>query len=505
MKKRTIVITTAIALVALGLGTALASVSPLASLFAPSAQDTTASSFTYRGVLTDSGSPANGTYDFEFSIYADATGAPAKGAAPTITRTALVTNGVFTTSLDFGAAAIAADLRYLEIKARSSGTTAFTALKPRQFLSSVPFAVNAGTASDSTQLGGQSASAYVRKSGSTISGNLTLNGQLRITSGTPGAGKVLISDANGNATWGDLPAGSTPTTSTDPEVPSVSAIQALNNTARVEISSVMVSDVVIIEGPGWDIERISGFSGSRPNDLPGLSSELPFVFEYKDEGSLFTSVEAALQADFEQFTTSSVATRQLHSLSTIVSNRKPMETGADEAFRVNLFDYGLTSISAGSEGRQRYTYTHPAFADNTLDVQHGGSGTPPRGNLASRNPATDNQAIEIEGINTGTWPQIAVDTANRTITLTYDYEESLGIFEWASDTAIAPAGATKKVTSIIEVNQQQPILANGSPNETSRTNYFGVFPIRYQMTEGFGTYSKIKQEIVLNYDYEEAG
>ncbi|MDA0799459.1 MAG: hypothetical protein O2884_12425 [Chloroflexi bacterium] len=93
----------------------------------------------------------------------------------------------------------------------------------------------------------------------------------------------------------------------------------------------------------------------------------------------------------------------------------------------------------------------------------------------------------------------------RTITLTYDYEESLGIFEWASDTAIAPAGATKRAMSIIEVNQQQPILANGSPNETSRTNYFGVFPIRYQMTEGFGSYNKIKQEIVLNYDYEEVG
>ncbi len=204
MKKRTIAIITAISLVALSLGTALASVSSLASLFAPSAQDTTASSFTYRGVLTDSGSPANGSYDFEFSIYADSTGAPSKGVAPAITRTAAVTNGVFTISLDFGADTIAADLRYLEIKARSSGATAFTTLKPRQFLSSVPFAVSADTASDSAQLAGRPASAYLRTSGGSISGSLTLNGQVRINSGTPGEGEVLTSDANGNAEWRPL-------------------------------------------------------------------------------------------------------------------------------------------------------------------------------------------------------------------------------------------------------------------------------------------------------------
>src|SRR6266545_866407 len=75
--------------------------------------------FTYQGRLTDGGTPANGTYDFQFKLY-DA-GGTQQGA--TVSRDdAQVTNGVFTVQLDFGNQFDGND-RLLEISVRpGSGT-----------------------------------------------------------------------------------------------------------------------------------------------------------------------------------------------------------------------------------------------------------------------------------------------------------------------------------------------------------------------------------------------
>jgi hypothetical protein len=41
--------------------------------------------------------------------------------------------------------------------------------------------------------------------------------------------------------------------------------------------------------------------------------------------------------------------------------------------------------------------------------------------------------------------------------------------------------------------------------ETSRTNYFGVFPIGYEHLTGFGQPEKVKERVVVSYDYSEPG
>ena len=56
--------------------------------------------FTYQGSLSEAGNPVTGTRFFRFTLF-DENGAAIPGA--TVDQTLTVTNGVFNTSLDFGA------------------------------------------------------------------------------------------------------------------------------------------------------------------------------------------------------------------------------------------------------------------------------------------------------------------------------------------------------------------------------------------------------------------
>src|SRR4029077_20221818 len=59
----------------------------------------------------------------------------------------LVSNGVFTVQLDYGAAAFAGADRYLEIGVRLAGdANPYTILSPRQKLTSAVYAIRAGSA-----------------------------------------------------------------------------------------------------------------------------------------------------------------------------------------------------------------------------------------------------------------------------------------------------------------------------------------------------------------------
>src|SRR5437016_1282625 len=58
--------------------------------------------FTYQGKLTDAGNPANGTYDFQFTLFDAASGGTQEGSTVTVTNVT-VAAGIFTAQLDFGA------------------------------------------------------------------------------------------------------------------------------------------------------------------------------------------------------------------------------------------------------------------------------------------------------------------------------------------------------------------------------------------------------------------
>ncbi|EEF57835.1 FG-GAP repeat domain-containing protein [Pedosphaera parvula] len=103
--------------------------------------------FTYQGRLNLNGSPASGTYDFQFILFnVNQFGFP---AAPILTNTSVaVNNGLFTSLLDFGGGIFTGSNYWLEIGVRTNGAGAFSTLAPRQVLTPSPYAVFANTASN---------------------------------------------------------------------------------------------------------------------------------------------------------------------------------------------------------------------------------------------------------------------------------------------------------------------------------------------------------------------
>ncbi len=103
--------------------------------------------FTYQGQLISGGNPANGFFDFEFSLFPNAAGSGSQ-VGSTITQAAIgVTNGLFATALDFGPV-FAGNATWLAISVRSNDVGSFTALTPLQALYPTPYAQFANTASN---------------------------------------------------------------------------------------------------------------------------------------------------------------------------------------------------------------------------------------------------------------------------------------------------------------------------------------------------------------------
>ena len=99
--------------------------------------------FTYQGRLTDSNGPATGQHDFELRLFNAVTGGAQQGSTVEVNNLS-VSNGLFTASLDFGAAVFPGADRFLQIAVRTNGGGAFSALAPRQALTPTPYAVFAG-------------------------------------------------------------------------------------------------------------------------------------------------------------------------------------------------------------------------------------------------------------------------------------------------------------------------------------------------------------------------
>jgi trimeric autotransporter adhesin len=102
------------------------------------------STFTYQGRLNIGGTPANGTYDLVFTVFASAAGLNDSFANETNSATS-VSNGLFTVNLNLGDPNIftGAD-RWLEIEVRTNGTGAYEKLTPRQKITPTPYAITAG-------------------------------------------------------------------------------------------------------------------------------------------------------------------------------------------------------------------------------------------------------------------------------------------------------------------------------------------------------------------------
>lgn len=122
---------------------------PASPVFA-AADTPIANTFTYQGRLTDGGAPANGVYDIKFTFYDAETAGTAVGDADTKEQTkedVLVTNGLFSTTLNANGVFGTGAARWIELAVRpGSSVGTFTVLSPRQAVSPTPYAFYAKAA-----------------------------------------------------------------------------------------------------------------------------------------------------------------------------------------------------------------------------------------------------------------------------------------------------------------------------------------------------------------------
>jgi hypothetical protein len=107
--------------------------------------------FTFQGQLKSGGAPIAGQFDIRFKLFDAAAGGTQIGTTQCFANT-LVTEGVFSTAVDFGPQFTTTAQRFIEVSVRPAtglgcaNTTGFSTLSPRQLVSAAPTAIHAKSA-----------------------------------------------------------------------------------------------------------------------------------------------------------------------------------------------------------------------------------------------------------------------------------------------------------------------------------------------------------------------
>ena len=101
--------------------------------------------FTYQGRLNNGTNPANGHYDFIFTVWNASSGGSEIGGTSTSLGVG-VTNGLFTVTVDFGSGIFTGPTYWLQITVETNGVGPYVSLSPRQQLLPTPYAIFAESA-----------------------------------------------------------------------------------------------------------------------------------------------------------------------------------------------------------------------------------------------------------------------------------------------------------------------------------------------------------------------
>ena len=102
--------------------------------------------FTYQGLLKNGIKPANGTYDLTFTLYDDSAAGNLIGG-PVTNAATVVSNGLFTTTIDFGTGIFTGANYWLEIGVETNGGVGdYSVLSARQPLTPAPYSIYSSTA-----------------------------------------------------------------------------------------------------------------------------------------------------------------------------------------------------------------------------------------------------------------------------------------------------------------------------------------------------------------------
>jgi hypothetical protein len=172
----------------------------LVNICGASAQTT---SFTYQGELNNGSAPANGSYDLRFSLYDAATNGDQLAAL--INTAVKVSNGLFTTAVDFGNAFNGSNY-WLDIAVSTNGANNFKEMNPRQLITPVPSALFASSLPNGVGGSGNSVTGIYSVvgggSGNVASGysGVTVGGGIGNTA-TGGEGTTISGGLNNTAIW----------------------------------------------------------------------------------------------------------------------------------------------------------------------------------------------------------------------------------------------------------------------------------------------------------------
>lgn len=137
--------------------------------------------------------------------------------------------------------------------------------------------------------------------------------------------------------------------------------------------------------------------------------------------------------------------------------------------------------------------THTQVPNNALAVQRTESWL----QNVDRRPG-DNTRVEIDGVIFDVWPVVVDDPVAKTLTMTFDYNEGGGIFDWAADYAV-------RGTSVLARRPLALVYEDNRGVELGRNNFFECFPIRYQHFTGFDIDTKGREQVVISYDFASNG
>ncbi|UCF42275.1 MAG: hypothetical protein JSV99_06590 [Planctomycetota bacterium] len=166
--------------------------------------------FTYQGHLYDANRPANGRYDFQFKLYDDANVIDGNQVGTDFNKHNIdVIDGYFTVVLNFGSVFMG-DGVWLHVGVRPGeleDPNVYTTLVPRAELTPTPQAIYAKNTDNDNDWTISDSDMYSIPSGNVgigttePSAKLEVNGQIKITGGSPGWDKVLTSNHEGLASW----------------------------------------------------------------------------------------------------------------------------------------------------------------------------------------------------------------------------------------------------------------------------------------------------------------
>lgn len=251
--------------------------------------------FGFQGVLQENGAPVTGSRDFVFRLYDAASGGTEVALA--IARNGLaVTNGLYATSLNFGAPAwTSGEARWVDVTVNGQP------LSPRTPVLAAPQAIfalqaaSATTATNAAQLGGVAPSSFARLYGTGEGGNLTVDTGFDVGLQSA-AGSTLTTFQDISITNGTLivPSG-TLLRSVQPFRRRRTVLLAL--AIALGLGAAVLAGRVTAAQPGAPISSAIPFQGVLQENGVPVSGSRDFVFRIYDAEAGGTEVAPAVVRD----------------------------------------------------------------------------------------------------------------------------------------------------------------------------------------------------------------